>query len=65
MLVCFLKEIYKMDIFVCVIGICYGEKFYELLVICEEMVKVEDMGNYYWIFCDVCDFNYDKYFVEG
>lgn len=29
------------------------------------MVKVIDMGNYYCIFCDNCDLNYDKFFFEG
>ena len=60
-----LKEIYKMDTPVRVIGTRHGEKLYESLVTREEMAKAEDMGNYYRIPCDARDLNYDKYFVEG
>lgn len=48
-----------------VIGTRHGEKLYETLVTREEMVKAEDMGNYYRIPCDTRDLNYDKYFVQG
>ena len=60
-----LKELYKMDTPVRVIGTRHGEKLYESLVTREEMAKAEDMGNYYRIPCDARDLNYDKYFVEG
>ena len=60
-----LKELYKMDTPVRVIGTRHGEKLYETLVTREEMAKSEDMGNYYRIPCDTRDLNYDKYFVEG
>lgn len=60
-----LKELYKADTEVKVIGTRHGEKLYETLVTREEMAKSEDMGNYYRIPCDARDLNYDKYFVEG
>ena len=48
-----------------VIGTRHGEKLYESLVSREEMVRVEDLGDYYRIPADNRDLNYDKYFVEG
>lgn len=48
-----------------VIGTRHGEKLYESLVSREEMVRAEDLGNYYRIPADSRDLNYDKYFVEG
>lgn len=60
-----LKQLYKMDTPVKVIGTRHGEKLYESLVTREEMAKAEDMGDYYRIPCDSRDLNYDKYFVEG
>ncbi|WP_288201988.1 polysaccharide biosynthesis protein [uncultured Porphyromonas sp.] len=60
-----LRELYKADTEVKVIGTRHGEKLYETLVTREEMVKSIDMGNYYRIPCDDRDLNYDKYFVEG
>lgn len=60
-----LKELYKAQTEVRVIGTRHGEKLYETLVTREEMAKSEDMGNYYRIPCDARDLNYDKYFVEG
>jgi len=60
-----LKELYKSDTEVKVIGTRHGEKLYETLVTREEMAKSIDMDNYYRIPCDTRDLNYDKYFVEG
>ena len=60
-----LKELYKTDTPVRVIGTRHGEKLFETLVTREEMAKAEDMGDYYRIPCDTRDLNYDKYFVEG
>lgn len=48
-----------------VIGTRHGEKLYETLVTREEMVRAEDMGNYYRIPCDTRDLNYDKFFTKG
>jgi len=60
-----LKDLYKAQTEVRVIGTRHGEKLYETLVTREEMAKSEDMGNYFRIPCDSRDLNYDKYFVEG
>ncbi|MEG0560408.1 MAG: polysaccharide biosynthesis protein [Muribaculaceae bacterium] len=60
-----LKELYKSNTEVRVIGTRHGEKLYETLVTREEIAKSEDMGNYFRIPCDSRDLNYDKYFTEG
>ncbi len=60
-----LKELYKADTTVRVIGTRHGEKLYETLVTREEMAKAVDMGNYYRIPADNRDLNYDKYFEVG
>lgn len=60
-----LKELYRSDVPVRVIGTRHGEKLYETLVSREEMAKAEDMGEYFRIPCDTRDLNYDKFFVEG
>lgn len=48
-----------------IIGTRHGEKLYETLVTREEMLRSEDMGNYYRISADSRDLNYDKFYVEG
>ena len=60
-----LKEIFKVNNPVKKIGIRHGEKLYETLCTREEMMKAEDMGEFYRIPADNRDLNYDKYFVEG
>lgn len=60
-----LKQLYRNDTEIKIIGTRHGEKLYETLVTREEMSKAEDMGNYYRIPCDTRDLNYDKFFVEG
>lgn len=60
-----LKELYKSNAEVKVIGTRHGEKLYETLVTREEMAKAVDMGNYFRIPCDTRDLNYDKFFTEG
>lgn len=60
-----LKELYKADNEVKVIGTRHGEKVYETLVNKEEMSKAEDLGSYYRIPADNRDLNYNKYFTEG
>ena len=47
------------------IGIRHGEKMYETLVTKEEMIKSEDLGDYFKIRADNRDLNYDKYFSKG
>ncbi len=48
-----------------IIGTRHGEKLYESLLTKEEMVRSEDMGNYYRIPADNRDLNYNKFFEEG
>ncbi len=60
-----LKELYRTDTEVKVIGTRHGEKLYETLVTREEMFRSEDMGDYFRIQADARDLNYDKFFVEG
>jgi UDP-glucose 4-epimerase len=60
-----LKELYNADNPIKVIGTRHGEKAYEVLVNREDMVKAEDMGNFYRIPADTRDLNYAKYFSEG
>ena len=60
-----LKDLFKKESEVRVIGTRHGEKLYESLVSREEMAKAEDMGQYYRIPADNRDLNYAKFFVEG
>jgi UDP-glucose 4-epimerase len=60
-----LKDLYRSDVPVRVIGTRHGEKLYESLVTREEMAKSIDMGNYFRIPCDERDLNYNKYFLNG
>lgn len=60
-----LKELFKSDNPVRVIGTRHGEKLYESLISREEMAKAQDMGNYYRIPADNRDLNYAQYFSEG
>ena len=48
-----------------IIGTRHGEKLYESLVSREEMIKSEDLGDYFRIPADYRDLNYSKYFTEG
>ena len=47
------------------IGTRHGEKLYEVLVTKEDMVKAEDLGEYYRIPADNRDLNYDRYISKG
>ena len=60
-----LLELYNANNEIKIIGIRHGEKIYETLVNREEMVKAEDMGNYYRIPADTRDLNYNKFFTDG
>ncbi len=48
-----------------IIGTRHGEKLYETLCTREEMIKAEDMGEFYRIPCDNRSLNYDEYFDKG
>jgi len=56
-----LKDIFKADNEIQIIGPRHGEKMYETLCGKEEMSKAEDLGNFYRIPADMRDLNYTKY----
>ena len=60
-----LKDLFRKDNQIQVIGTRHGEKLYESLISREEMVKAKDMGGYYRIPADNRDLNYAQYFSEG
>lgn len=60
-----LKELFKAETSIKIIGTRHGEKLYETLCTREEMVKAEDMGDFYRIPADNRDLNYAQYFSEG
>ncbi len=60
-----IKELYKSESEIKIIGSRHGEKLFETLVNREEMVKAEDMGDYFKIPADTRDLNYSKFFTEG
>ena len=48
-----------------VIGTRHGEKLYETLMTREELLRSEDMGDYYRVAADNRDLNYDSFMVNG
>jgi UDP-N-acetylglucosamine 4,6-dehydratase len=60
-----IKELYKSESIIKIIGSRHGEKLYETLVNREEMVKAEDLGEFFRIPADTRDLNYNKFFTEG
>ncbi len=60
-----MKELFKNDTPVRIIGTRHGEKLFESLISREEMAKAQDMGSYYRIPADNRDLNYAQYFSEG
>jgi UDP-N-acetylglucosamine 4,6-dehydratase len=60
-----LIELYKSSSEINIIGTRHGEKLYETLVNREDMIKAEDLGEYYRIPADNRDLNYEQYFSEG
>jgi UDP-N-acetylglucosamine 4,6-dehydratase/5-epimerase len=60
-----LLDLYKATNEIKIIGTRHGEKLYETLVNKEDMVKAEDLNNYYRIPADNRDLNYDQFFSEG
>ena len=54
------KEIFDYKEPIKIIGARHGEKMYETLCTSEEMVKAEDMGDFYRIPADFRDLNYDQ-----
>jgi UDP-glucose 4-epimerase len=64
-LVTALKNIFESDAAVNIIGMRHGEKIYETLATREELVKADDMDEYYRVRIDDRDLNYAKYFTDG
>jgi UDP-glucose 4-epimerase len=60
-----IKGLAKVQNEINIIGTRHGEKLYETLCTREEMVKAEDMGDFYRIPADNRDLNYSIYFSEG
>jgi UDP-N-acetylglucosamine 4,6-dehydratase len=60
-----LIELYNSKSKIRVIGTRHGEKLYETLVNREDMIKAQDLGDYYRIPADNRDLNYEQYFSEG
>ena len=60
-----LRQLCKADNEVKVIGTRHGEKLYETLCTREEMMKAEDMGEFYRIPADNRNLNYAQYFSKG
>jgi len=58
-------SLYKANNPIKIIGTRHGEKLYETLLTREEMVKADDLGNYFRIPSDNRDLNYAQYFSEG
>ncbi|MCL6260019.1 polysaccharide biosynthesis protein [Aquiflexum sp. TKW24L] len=60
-----LLELYNASNEIKVIGTRHGEKLYETLVNREDMVKAQDLGDYFRIPADTRDLNYAQFFSEG
>lgn len=60
-----IKQLFKSDAEVKIIGTRHGEKSDETLLTREEKAKCSDLGDYYRVPADTRDLNYDKYFIEG
>ncbi len=58
-------ELFGVSVPIQVIGTRHGEKRYESLVSREEIVRAEDLGDYFRVPSDNRDLNYAKYFSEG
>jgi UDP-N-acetylglucosamine 4,6-dehydratase/5-epimerase len=60
-----IKELFKADNEIKIIGTRHGEKLYETLLTKEEFSVCEDMGDFYRVPADQRDLNYDKFFTNG
>ena len=59
------KELFKADNEIKIIGIRHGEKMYETLLTNEECARAVDMGGFFRVPADQRDLNYDLYFKDG
>jgi UDP-N-acetylglucosamine 4,6-dehydratase len=60
-----LKELFRANNEIKVIGTRHGEKLYETLLTREEYVVAEDLGGFFRVPADKRDLNYEKYFEQG
>ena len=60
-----IKELFNSRSEIKIIGTRHSEKLYETLLSREELIKAEDLGDYYRISADNRDLNYNQYFIEG
>lgn len=60
-----IKELFRSDNEVKIIGTRHGEKLYETLLTREELAKADEHENYFRIIPDDRDLNYNLYFTEG
>ena len=60
-----IKDLAKVENEINIIGTRHGEKLYETLCTREEMVKAEDMGDFYRVPADNRDLNYSIFFSQG
>ncbi|MEL7655366.1 MAG: nucleoside-diphosphate sugar epimerase/dehydratase [Bacillota bacterium] len=60
-----LKELFRADNEIKIIGIRHGEKMYETLLTNEECAHAIDLGKFYRVPADKRDLNYDKYYIDG
>lgn len=60
-----IKELFKAENEIHIIGTRHGEKRYETLLTKEEYHVAKDLGEFYRVPADTRDLNYDKYFIEG
>lgn len=59
------KELFKSNVKIKIIGTRHGEKSAETLLTREEKARSIDLGNYFRVPADTRDLNYDKYFIKG
>lgn len=60
-----IRQVFKADNPIQIIGTRHGEKLYETLLTREEMAVAEDMGGYFRVPADNRDLNYGLYFDKG
>jgi len=60
-----IKELFKADNEIKIIGTRHGEKRYETLLTKEEHMVAQDLVGFFRVPADKRDLNYDKYFIEG
>lgn len=60
-----LRQMFRSEAPIEVIGTRHGEKAHETLMTREEMLKAEDMGDYFRVPADNRDLNYAKYTEDG